>query len=139
MAEPVTRPTGASVAAFIDAIEDGEKRKDCKALAALFRKVTGEKPEMWGPSIVGFGRYDMVYANGKTQQWLRIGFSPRKNELSIYIWADRSDGPAVLKKLGKAKAARACLYVKRLADIDTGVLKDLIADRWAELAKRYPS
>ena len=139
MAEPVTRPTGASVTAFLNAIEEEQKRKDSKALVALFKDVTGKKPEMWGPSIIGFGRYDMLYANGKTQEWLRVGFSPRKNELSIYIMGSRPDAAAKLKKLGKAKSSRACLYVKRLADVDMGVLKDLIADRWEELAERYPS
>ena len=138
MSELKTRPTSASVVEFL-ALQPDARRADCEAVLRMMEAATGECAEMWGASIVGFGRYDMVYANGKTQQWLRIGFSPRKNELSLYVWGDRSDGPAVLKKLGKAKAARACLYVKRLADIDTGVLKDLIADRWAELAKRYPS
>ena len=136
MAEPVTRPTGASVTAFLNAIEEEQKRKDSKALVALFKDVTGKKPEMWGPSIIGFGRYDMLYANGKTQEWLRVGFSPRKNDLTLYLMPGFEGRAELMARLGKHKTGKSCLYLKKLADVDAGVLRAIIEGSVRAMAPR---
>ncbi|MCC6920953.1 MAG: DUF1801 domain-containing protein [Alphaproteobacteria bacterium] len=134
MAEPKTRPTSASVAAFIDTVPDERKRDDARALVKLFTAVTGEKAVMWGPSIVGFGTYQA--ASGP---WPRTGFAPRKADLVLYLMADFDGQADALRRLGKHKRGKACLYVKRLADVDTEAVKDLIAGSWAEMARRYPA
>ena len=128
MAEPKTRPTGASVTAFIDAVPDEGKRKDAKTLLKCFRSITGENAVMWGPSIVGFGTYPT--ASGT---WPRTGFSPRKADLVLYVMAGFDGQAHALQRLGKHRRGASCLYVKRLADIDQAALSDLIAGSWAEM------
>jgi hypothetical protein len=126
MSEPKTRPTAASVDDFVAAQPD-ERAKDCRAVIAMMRKATGEKPVMWGPGIVGFGRYEATRSDGKTYEWPVIGFSPRKNDLTLYVlMSESARQEALLKQLGKHKTGKACLYVKRLSDVDTGVLQQLI-------------
>ena len=126
MAEPKTRPTDASVEEFFDRIDDEERRADCRAIAAMMKKATGRKPVMWGDAIVGFGRYELAYANGTTADWPIIGFSPRKGDMTLYLMNDAKGLAALLPKLGKHKTSKACLYIKRLRDIDTKVLDEMI-------------
>ncbi|QGZ94084.1 DUF1801 domain-containing protein [Terricaulis silvestris] len=131
-AEPKTQRTKASVTAFIAAVEDDTRRKDAKAVDKLFRELTGEKPAMWGPSIVGYGEYTTP-----SGPWPRIGFSPRKANLVLYIM-DGYDGEPLMKKLGKHKTGRSCLYINKLADVDQGVLREIVAKGWKSMAKKYP-
>jgi hypothetical protein len=126
MAELKTRPTGEPVQAFLDGIEDEKKRQDSYALLALMREVTGEEPVMWGDSIVGFGRYHYRYASGREGDWFLAGFSPRKQNLTLYIMAGFDEYDDLLEDLGKFKTGKACLYIKRMEDVDTGVLKELV-------------
>lgn len=137
MAETKTRATEVSVGDFIAAVEPDWKQADAKALDSLFRRVTGFAPQMWGPTMIGYGRYDYVYASGHGGTSMATGFSPRKAEFSIYgvSGAGKADG---LARLGKHKMGKGCLYVKRLSDIDLAVLEDLIRDGLADLATRWP-
>jgi hypothetical protein len=126
MAEPKTRPTGASVTAFLDTIENPQRRADARVVLKLMKELTGLKAEMWGTSIIGFGRLDLTYADGRTLDWPLLGFSPRKANLVLYLMDGYDDHAATLAKLGKHKTGRACLYVNKLADVDMKVLADLI-------------
>ena len=132
MAEPKTKKTKASVAAFIDAISDDTRRKDAKAVDKMFREITGEKPAMWGPSIIGYGSYETGSGT-----WPRSGFSPRTASLVLYVLADYGGRDALLKKLGKHKTGKACLYINKLADVDEGVLRSLIARCWKHMQAKY--
>ena len=127
MAELKTRQTNASVAKFINAIEDDQRRKDCKAIAAMMRKATNAKPRMWGPSIVGFG--DFAYVNSAKEQhrWFQCGFSPRKQALTLYLMGGYPKDPATAKQLGKFKTGGSCLYIKSLDDVHVPTLRTLIA------------
>ena len=126
MAELKTRKTKASVPAFLAGIADAEKRKDCKTLVKMMTSATKAKPAMWGSAIVGFGDYRYKGASSEGD-WFRVGFSPRKGALTIYLMGGLSQHGALLKKLGKHSASKgSCLYVKRLADVDAGVLTQLI-------------
>ena len=125
-AELKTRKTGASVKAFIDALPDEERRADCREVARLMREVTGAKPAMWGPSIVGFGQQMLRYASGRELDWPLAAFSPRKQDLVLYCLGGYPGQQALLKRLGKHKTGKVCLYIKRLADVDEAVLKQLI-------------
>lgn len=122
-----TRATGASVAAFLDGIADETRRRDCKAVAKLMRRLTGARAKMWGPSIVGFGSYTFEYASGRTGDWFLAGFSPRKSDLTLYVLSGFKGREALLKKLGKHKTGKACLYLARLDDVDMDVLEELVA------------
>ena len=125
MAEPKTRPTAESVDAFIDRIDPEARRDDCRALVRMFLKVTGQPAVMWGTAIVGFGSYRMKYADGKEYDWPVVGFSPRKTDLTLYLSGLDDD---LLARLGKHKRSKGlCLYIKRLSDVDLGVLEELIA------------
>lgn len=132
-AEPKTKPTRASVAQFIAEVADEARRKDAKAVDKIFREITGEKPAMWGPSIIGYGAYE-----GATGRWLRTGFSPRKGNLALYIMPGFEEYGALLKKLGKHKTGKSCLYIDKLADVDEAVLRDLVARAWTRMAQKYP-
>jgi len=123
---PKTVPTNASVSAFLNAIEDPDRRRDCKAVAKMLKRVTGAKPKMWGPSIVGYGSYHYRYASGREGDWPLAGFSPRKNDLTLYVMSGFEGSKGLLKKLGKHKTGKACLYLKRLADVDMDVLEELV-------------
>ena len=126
MPEPKTRPTRASVAGFIQRQPGEQTRADCLTLVGMMEKVTGAKPVMWGPSIVGFGSFRLVYANGSTADWPIAAFSPRKSELVLYLLDTFERHPELLKKLGKHRTGKVCLYIKRLADVDMKVLKELV-------------
>ena len=124
MAELKTQKTKASVSAFLNAIEDDQRRADCKAIARLMQDVTGEKPAMWGPSIVGFGSYTYTQAGGV---WMLTGFSPRKQNLTMYIMAGFDGYAELMAKLGPHSTGKSCLYVKRLSDLHQPTLRKLIA------------
>ena len=138
MAENKTRPTRSSVAAFLNGIEDDRKRRAAKEIDKLFREITGEKPRMWGPSIIGYGTYHYKYDSGREGDFMRLGFSPRKQSLTLYIMPGFEQYDALLKKLGKHKTGKSCLYVKRLEDIDMDVLRALAQESWEEMNRRYP-
>ena len=127
MAENKTKPTEVSVAAFIEAIIDEGKRADAKVLAKLMQKASGEKPKMWGPSIVGFGTYHYKYDSGREGDMPVIGFSPRTAASVLYGLIGFSGAEALLAKLGKHTTGKGCLYIKKLADVDEQVLRELIA------------
>ena len=126
MAELKTKPTQASVKEFLNQIPDEERRKDCFAVAKIMEEITGSKPKMWGPSIVGFGTYHYKYASGREGDWMITGFSPRKKDLTLYIMMGFEKYPELMKQLGKHSTGKSCLYIKRLSDIDIPTLKKLI-------------
>jgi hypothetical protein len=137
MAEAKTKPTRANVTAFLDAIDDEERRADCKTILALMRKITGKPAVMWGTSIVGFGSYRYTYASGRSGDWPLTAFSPRKGDISVYLVAAGPRQNELLAKLGRHKMGKACLYVRRLSDVDPKVLAALILDSVTEVARRY--
>lgn len=126
MAEMKTRKTEGSVDAFLDAVTDDSRREDCRTITGIMRRATGAEPKLWGPSIVGFGDYHYKYESGREGDWFVTGFSPRKNELSLYIMAGFERYEDLLAKLGKYRTGKSCLYVKRLADVDLAVLEELV-------------
>lgn len=127
MAEIKTKPTPESVEDFINNVKDEQKRKDSFVILEMMKKASGEEPKMWGSSLIGFGnvRYKSP-ATGREVDWIRIGFSPRKANLSLYITVDIKEHAAALKKLGKHKTGVGCLYINKLEDIDMKVLKGMI-------------
>ena len=126
MPEAKTLPTKASVTQFLASVPDADRRADSKALLHLLQEVTGLKPVMWGPSMVGFGSYHYKYGSGREGIWPLTGFSPRKNELTIYLTPGCAPYRALLARLGKHRAGVGCLYLKRLADVDQSVLRELV-------------
>jgi Domain of unknown function (DU1801) len=136
MAEAKTKPTTTSLDDFLAKSVDPTRHDDCRAIAAMMQKATGEPPVMWGSSIVGFGRYHYKYDSGREGESVLVGFSPRKNDLTIYIIPGFDRYETLLAKLGKHKTGKSCLYVKRLADIDTKVLKAIIEDSVKSLASK---
>jgi hypothetical protein len=136
VAELKTKKTGASVSQFINAIEDDERRKDCKAIGALMQKATKSKPKMWGDSIVGFGEFEYVDRAKQTHQWFQCGFSPRKAALTLYLMGGYPKDAASLKKLGKVKTGGGCLYVKSLEDVSVPALRATIAGSLKRIRSR---
>jgi uncharacterized protein DUF1801 len=126
MAELKTKPTEASVKEFLNQIPDKQRRDDCFAIAKLMEEATGAKPKMWGPSIIGFGTFRYKYASGREGDWLVTGFSPRKNDLTLYIMMGFEQHRELMEKLGKHKTSKSCLYIKRLDDIHLPTLKKLL-------------
>ena len=137
MAEPRTRPTRASVSAFMAGIEDTQMRADARKVAAMMRRATGKRATMWGPSIVGYGSYHYRYASGREGDFMITGFSPRKQALTIYIMPGFGRFSKLMSKLGKYKTGKSCLYVKRLADVDEAVLERLIQESVGHMRKQY--
>ena len=133
MAELKTKPTQASVKEFLNKIPDKERRDDCFAVAKIMEEVTGEKPKMWGPSIVGFGTYHYKYESGREADWMKTGFSPRKKDLTLYIMMGFEKRQELMKQLGKHSTSKSCLYIKRLSDIHVPTLKKLIKASVKEL------
>src|SRR5687767_6340971 len=125
MAENKTKPTRVSPAAFIAGVDDERRRKDCRELMALMRDITGKPAKMWGPSIVGFDQYHYKYDSGREGDMLLTGFSPRKQELVLYL-GPGLENASLMAKLGKHKAGKGCLYLKRLDDVDRAVLRTLV-------------
>ena len=144
MAETKTKPTEITAESFIDTVDHPGKREDAKVLDALFRKVTGEAPRMWGPTIVGYGEYHYRYDSGHEGDICRVGFSPRKARHSLYVSCscDGEEDPAfsaLLERMGKhSRGNGGCLYVNKLADIDLGVLEQMIAMGWQRSFENYP-
>lgn len=126
MSERKTIETNASVAAFIDSVENETRRKDTRVVAKMMAKVSGKRAKMWGPSIIGFGRHDYTLASGKEESICKIGFSPRKSALTFYL-SSFPGKPALMKKLGKIKTSKACMYINNLDDIDLAVLEKIIS------------
>lgn len=132
-----TKPTEESVEAFIETIENRRRKSDAKVLLNLFTEVTGEQAILWGNAIVGFGTYSYTTRSGCSGEWMITGFSPRKQSLSIYLMCGVDAFKPTLKKLGKYKAGKGCIYVNTLDDIDLSVLKELITKTVDEMRKNY--
>lgn len=133
-----TQPTPISAADFIAAVPDPAQRADALAIDAMMARLSGEPATMWGPSIIGYGRYHYRYDSGREGEMCRIGFSPRKGQTVVYL-IDGYDGKdAQLARLGKHKIGKSCLYIKRLSDVDPVVLEEMIADSLDYMAQKYP-
>ncbi len=137
MAELKTKPTRKSAAKFLASIERERRRIDAQHLLTLFGQTTGWKPVMWGDSIVGYGRYHYRQRSGQQAIWPITGFSPRKQNLVVYIMPGFDDYQALLARLGKHRTARSCLYINKLADVDTDVLAELVAASVRDMQERY--
>lgn len=137
MGEAKTKATEASVDEYIASRATEEQRADCAALMAMLKKVTKQKPKMWGPSIVGYGSYKYTYESGRTGESCLTGFAIRGRELVVYLVAEGAQQEALLSRLGKHKMGRACLYFKRLSDLDKSVLEQLVVGSVAELKRRW--
>lgn len=133
-----TQLTDTPVEEYLANIADEARREDCRALTKLMAAVTREKPKMWGPGIVGFGSYHYVYDSGREGDMCRAGFSSRADAISLYVVADTPSQKALLAKLGKHKAMKACVAIKRLSDVDLAVLKQVIAGSLEEVKRRHP-
>ena len=138
MTELKTKRNDASVEAFLSTVENQQKRQDSFALLELMKEVTGEPPKMWGDSIVGFGSYHYKYASGREADWMLSGFSPRKQNLTLYIMAGFEHYDDLLKRLGKHSTGSSCLYIKKLNDIDLHVLRELVAQSVAHMKATNP-
>lgn len=138
MADSKTQPTAVSVADFIAAVDPPDRRAEAEQLDALFRRVTGFDPVMWGGSIIGYGSYHYRYDSGREGDAAATGFSPRKADLSIYIMPGYQDYGAILARLGKHRLGNSCLYLRRLSDVDMDVLADLIRTGLDDLGRLYP-
>lgn len=138
MAEPKTKKNRKSVEKFLDGVESEQRREDCFTVLELMQKVTGCKPAMWGDSLVGFGSYHYKYASGREGEWFVTGFSPRKQDLTLYIMSGFSKQGELMEKLGKFKTGKACLYIKKLEDIHLPTLRKLVKESVVHLKKQYP-
>lgn len=138
MAEAKTKPESKTPATFIAAIEPPAQRADAEALCAMLERISGCPPVMWGPSIIGFDRYAYRYESGRTGEFLRIGFSPRKGKLAIYGTGDVASRDALLARLGKHKTDGGCVWINKLADVDLEALEDLLAAGLAANRARWP-
>ncbi|MBM4427506.1 MAG: DUF1801 domain-containing protein [Chloroflexi bacterium] len=126
MAEPKTQKTNASVEAFLESIPNEQTRVDCFEIAKMMKQAAKSEPAMWGSSIVGFGEYMLTYANGSQLPWPLIAFSPRKQNITLYIDPNTENYESMLEKLGKHSTSKVCLYIKKLADVDRKVLREII-------------
>jgi hypothetical protein len=144
MAEAKTVITDVSVEAFLASVEPPAKREDALVLDALFRRVTGEAPKLWGPNIIGYGEYRTTYESGRNVHWMRTGFSPRKTKHSLYLMGGYCDDitaahrAEAMQRLGKHSTGKSCLYVNKLADIDLAVLEEIIAEDWQTMLRLFP-
>lgn len=130
-----TKKTSASVPDFIESIPDEKNRDDCRRLAAIMKKATGAEPRMWGANVVGFGDYHYKYESGRENDWFVTGFSPRKQNLTLYFMTGTERYASILDRLGKHKTGKGCLYVKKLDDIDLDVLEELVRTSARDLLK----
>lgn len=135
-AENKTQPTNVSVTYYIASIENGQKRDDAKAINAMMKRVTGTQPKMWGDTIIGFGDVHYKYETGREGDWFLVGFAPRKANLTLYIMAGFDDYGPLLKRLGKHKTGKSCLYINKLDDVDADVLETLVAKSVAHMKER---
>ena len=137
MAELKTRPTRKSVNKFLNSVENERRRKDAFEVLPMFEKITGRKPVIWGDSIVGFSSYHYRHGSGQEGDWPTTGFSPRKQNLTIYIMPGFSKYQDLLKKLGKHKTSVSCIYINKLDDIDKGILKKIISKSVRDMERMY--
>lgn len=138
MAQNKTTASKLSVAKYLNAIEPAAKRKDAKTIDKLMRAVSGDKPVMWGSSIIGYGEYHYVYDSGREGDSMRVGFSPRKQNLVVYIMPGFKGFTTLLKKLGKHKVSKSCLYINKLDDVDLDVLQAIVEKSLKLMDKKYP-
>lgn len=138
MSDLKTGKNDSNVIGFINGIEDEQKRRDCHEVMQIMKEVTGKEPEMWGNSIVGFGSYHYKYESGREGDWFLTGFSPRKQNLSLYIMAGFSQYESLLADLGKHKTGKSCLYIKRLEDVNLDILRKMIDSSVLMIEKKYP-
>jgi hypothetical protein len=144
MAEIKTRATEVAVEDFIAAIPEARRREEAAVVDAIHRRATGQAPKMWGPSIIGYGSYDYVYGSGHAGTMCRAGYSPHKGAMTLYVMGDhygalQGEADALLAKLGKHTSSKACLYIKKLADVDLEVLEKLVALSWQGMNEKYPA
>ena len=141
MSDNKTRPTRKSAAKFVQSVEHDRRREDAATLLALFNRVTGLPPVMWGDSLVGYGKYHYKYESGREGEFFRTGFSPRKQNMVVYIMPGFKGKKIAskLKKLGKHKTSSSCLYINKLADVDLAVLEDIVQEGLREMNERYPA
>ena len=139
MAEAKTKATRLSVSKYLADIADDVRRADCEAIAALMKSVTRQEPVMWGANIVGYGKYAYVYDSGRSGESCATGFSSRKGDISIYLVASGPNQDQLLGRLGKHKMGKSCLTIKRLADIDRKVLRQLVTESYRAIMQRYPA
>ena len=130
-----TQATDASVDDFIASVENPERRADAEKVLAIYKRVTGEEPKMWGPAIIGFGDRKLKYPDGREIDWMLAAFSPRKQNMTLYVICNSPKQPALLEKLGKHTTSTACLYVKRLSDVDEKVLEAIVKDAYKHAKK----
>jgi hypothetical protein len=138
MAELKTKATAADVEAFIGGIEDEGRRRDAAEILRMMKRITGERPAMWGQSIVGLGRYHYRYESGREGDWFLTGFSPRKRDLTLYVMAGFDRWDELMARLGKYRTGKSCLYIRRLEDVDAGVLAELIEASVDHMRRTYP-
>ncbi len=132
-----TKRNKASVSGFLNAVENDKRRKDGKVVLKMMKEITGSNPKMWGPSIIGFGTYHYTYESGREGDAPKIGFSPRKSAITIYIMPGFPRFEELMNTLGKFKTGKACLYINKLEDIDQDVLKKLVKQSWDYMTKKY--
>ena len=137
MAENKTKPTGASIAKYIASRANEQQSRDCRELMALFKKITGRSPKMWGPSIVGYGTYRYTYESGRSGESPEAAFAIRGREFVVYLLCEGDASKSLLAKLGKHKMTGCCLYFKKLADLDKSILERLVVDSITEAKRRY--
>lgn len=137
MAELKTKPTDADVEAFLSGIEEEGQREECRAVVALLKEATGEEPTMWGGTIIGFGRYHYVYDSGREGEWFLTGVSPRRQSLTVYIMDGFERHEDLMEALGSYRTGKSCLYIKKLEDVDAGVLAELVRRSVENTRRRY--
>lgn len=138
MADLKTKLNDASVVKFLASIENEQQRKDSFEILELMKDATRDEPKMWGDSIIGFGTYHYVYASGREGDWMRIGFSPRKGKISLYLMCKVEHQTEILDRIGKYKIGKSCFYINKMSDIDRNVLKELIHSAIDQMNKQYP-
>ena len=138
MAEIKTKPTEVTVDSFIEAVENPTRREDARRVREMMERITGCEPKMWGPSIIGFGSYRYKYDSGHEGTMCRLGFSPRKAQLVLYVLTGVEGEAELLSRLGKHKIGKSCLYLGKLVDVDMGVLEELVSRSWDWMNRRYP-
>lgn len=138
MADQKTKPTEVSVDSFIDSVPDEQRRNDSRVVLEMMRRITGEEPTMWGPTMVGFGSYHYKYESGREGDSFITGFSPRKNALTLYIMPGFERYDDLMSRLGKYKTGKSCLYLKKLSDVDPYVLEELVEQSYEHMKEKYP-
>lgn len=138
MAENKTKQNKGSVTAFLNAVQDEQKRTDSYAILETMKALSGEEPKMWGESIIGFGTYHYKYASGREGDFMRIGFAPRKQNIALYLMTGANRDQHLITKLGKYKTGKSCLYINKLAEVDIDVLKEMITSSIKLMDEKYP-